>query len=158
MRKQYISKSEIASLLKVINNWGISIQKIKKVLSVEIEKGSILISDEFKIVMINNHILPFLADKELLTHFPSIEVDMGAVKAVCNGASIARPGIVRMDDFKKDDIVVVKDVNHKQCLAVGIALMDKDEAEKLNKGHVIKNLHYISDDFWEIYKEIRIQT
>jgi PUA domain protein len=34
---------------------------------------------------------------------------MGAVKFVCNGAKIMRPGITKFDTFKKDDIVIVKD-------------------------------------------------
>lgn len=155
MKKQYISKSEIALLLEEISRWNPSI-RTKKVLAIEIEKGSLMISEEFKVVKIEGYIIPFLADKSLLRCFPSIEIDMGAVKAVCNGASIARPGIVRMDTFKKGDIVIVRDVNHKEYLAVGIALMDSNDAERLEKGYVIKNLHYIGDGFWQAYKEVRM--
>ena len=155
MKKQYISKSNIASIIeKAKGAWKIDLPKIKKMLSIELDKGELLISDEVKMVKVNDNLVPFLADKELLAKFASIEVDMGAVKAVCNGASIMRPGIVAMDEFAKDDIVIIKDVKHKQYLAVGIALMDKEEAERLEKGHVIKNLHYIGDRFWEVYKEV----
>lgn len=155
MKKQYISKSNIAAIIEEAKKaWKIDLPKIKKMLSVEIDKCILLISDEVKIIKTANYLIPFLADKELLAKFASIEVDMGAVKAVCNGASIMRPGIVAMDQFAKDDIIVVKDVKHKQYLAVGIALVDSNEAEKLEKGHVIKNLHYIGDKFWEVYKEV----
>ena len=79
---------------------------------------------------------------------------MGAVKFVCNGARIMRPGITKFDTFKKDDIVIVKDQNYEKSLAAGIALDDSEIAASKLKGYVIDNLHYISDKFWEVHKEI----
>lgn len=79
---------------------------------------------------------------------------MGAVKFVCNGAKIMRPGITKFDSFKKDDIVIVKDHTYGKSLAVGIALDDSEIATSKSKGYVIDNLHYISDKFWEVHKEI----
>lgn len=79
---------------------------------------------------------------------------MGAVKFVCNGAKIMRPGITKFDTFKKDDIIIVKDQTYGKSLAVGIALDDSEIAASKSKGYVIDNLHYISDKFWEIHKEI----
>jgi PUA domain protein len=79
---------------------------------------------------------------------------MGAVKFVCNGAKIMRPGITKFDSFKKDDIVIVKDQTYGKSLAVGIALDDSEIATSKSKGYVIDNLHYISDKFWEVHKEI----
>ncbi|GIU70965.1 MAG: RNA-binding protein [Candidatus Nitrosocaldaceae archaeon] len=159
MKKQYISKSNIVEIIEEAKRlWKIDLPKVKKMLSIELDKGYLLISDDIKMIKVNIDnkytLLPFLADKELLAKFPSIEVDMGAVKAVCNGASIMRPGIVSMEQFSKDDVVCIKDEKHKQYLAVGIALMDSKEAEGLEKGLVIKNLHYIGDKFWEVYKEV----
>ncbi len=155
MKKQYISKSSISSIIEEAKRrWKIDLPKVKKMLSIELDKGELLLSDEVKMVKINDNLVPFLADKELLSKFASIEVDMGAVRAVCNGASIMRPGIVAMEEFAKDDIVIIKDVKHKQNLAVGVALMDSKDAEELEKGNIIKNLHYIGDKFWEIYKEV----
>ncbi len=37
----------------------------------------------------------------------------------------------------------------------GGAEMSSKEAEDANRGEVIKNIHYISDDFWESKKEIK---
>ena len=79
---------------------------------------------------------------------------MGAVKFVGNGAKIMRPGITKFDSFKKDDIVIVKDQTYGKSLAVGIALDDSEIATSKSKGYVIDNLHYISDKFWEVHKEI----
>ncbi len=45
--------------------------------------------------------------------------------------------------------------SQNKFLAVGKAEISSKEAEGANKGEVIKNLHYISDDFWEAKKEIK---
>jgi PUA domain protein len=79
---------------------------------------------------------------------------MGAVKFVCNGAKVMRPGITKFDHFTKGDIVIVKDQIHAKPLSVGIAMEDSDAAITKTKGYVIDNLHYVSDKFWEAYKEI----
>lgn len=79
---------------------------------------------------------------------------MGAVKFVCNGAKIMRPGITKFDTFNKDDIVIVKDQTYEKTLAAGLALENSEISVSRSKGYVIDNLHYISDKFWELYKEI----
>jgi PUA domain protein len=81
---------------------------------------------------------------------------MGAVKYVCNGANIARPGIVKFEIFLKDKIVIVKDKDHQKSLAVGISLYDSEKAMSLSKGHIINNMHYVGDKFWNLYKELNI--
>ena len=44
---------------------------------------------------------PLLKDESMLSGQPTITVDSGAVKFVCNGANIMRPGIVKVDgDFQ----------------------------------------------------------
>ena len=40
-------------------------------------------------------------------------------------------------------------------LAVGKAEMSSNDAKAASNGEVIKNMHYISDDFWETKKEIK---
>ena len=40
-----------------------------------------------------NDYLPFLSETETLEKFPSVTVDMGAVKFMCKGANLMRPGI-----------------------------------------------------------------
>jgi PUA domain protein len=79
---------------------------------------------------------------------------MGAVKFVCNGAKVLRPGIVEFGNFKRGDIVTVQDQTHGKVLAVGIALEDAEVAKAMQKGYVVDNLHYISDKIWEAAKEI----
>ncbi|MCI0557313.1 MAG: hypothetical protein MN733_02380, partial [Nitrososphaera sp.] len=106
-------------------------------------------------VQIGDHLLPFVGGKsDVLDLFPSVTVDMGAVKYVCNGAKVMRPGITNFAHFQKGAIVTVKDQVHGKVLAVGIALEDSETAKGITKGYVIENLHYISDKAWEAFKEI----
>jgi len=133
-----------------------TLPKIKSFTAYEVEADKyILKSQNFTAVQINqNIILPFLGNSDFIKQFPCVYVDMGAVKFVCNGARIMRPGITKFDTFKKDDIVIVKDQNYEKSLAAGIALEDSEIAASKSKGYVIDNLHYISDKFWEVHKEI----
>ena len=81
-------------------------------------------------------------------------VDMGAVKFMCNGANVMRPGIKKYSKFLKDDIVCVIEESKHKFLSVGKAMNDSSELETMSKGEVIKNLHYVSDKYWEIFKTI----
>ena len=97
---------------------------------------------------------PFLGKTEILDIFPSVTVDSGSIKFICNGAKILRPGIVDFDSFKKQDIVTVKDEKFKKYLAVGLALEDSEHALTMEKGQIINNLHFVGDKFWNAFKEI----
>jgi PUA domain protein len=100
-------------------------------------------------------IIPHLTQHELLNHFASVEVDMNAVKFVCNGANIMRPGITNFTTFKESEIVLVKDQTHKKELAVCISLVNDENARKMEKGVVLNNVHHIGDIYWEMKKTIR---
>jgi PUA domain protein len=155
-----LSKKETSFIVdKLILNWPEKlIPKIKNIKSYEIEKNRKLLihEDNFAAVLIDESILPFLGKHELVELFPYILVDMGAVKYVCNGANIARPGIVKFETFLKDRIVIVKDKDHQKPLAVGISLYDSEKGLALSKGHIINNMHYVGDKFWNLYKELNI--
>ena len=157
MRKYTLSKSDASEIIDIVNNkWPKAVipNKLKAIQVVEIEENnSLLIGEDFLAIRAEHHVLPLLTKEEVLKSFPSVNVDMGAVKFVCNGAKVMRPGIVQMDEFKKDDIVVVKDSAHGKYLAVGLALTSSQEAQIMSKGPVVDNIHYISDKFWEAYKE-----
>ena len=80
---------------------------------------------------------------------------MGAVKFVCKGANVMRPGITKFSDFESGDIVCVIEESQKKFLAVGKAKMSSKVLDEISKGEVIKNMHYVSDNFWESKKEIK---
>ena len=129
--------------------------RIKNLKSHYINSDSqILIGDNLKILQLKDEFIPFLSDTELLKGFPNVTVDMGAVKFMCNGANVMRPGIKNYSEFSKDDIVCIVEESQHKFLAVGKSLVNSSEMEEMTKGEVIKNLHYISDNFWEISKTI----
>ena len=79
---------------------------------------------------------------------------MGAVKFMCKGANLMRPGIKKFTEFEKEKLVCIIEESQQKFLAVGKSTVSSEELEKMDKGEVIKNLHYISDKFWETGKTI----
>jgi PUA domain protein len=153
-----MSKKDTDRILKILEkSWEkVSIPKVKNVKIFEIEENkSILVIDSTVAVFTTDEfILPFLGKTEILDKFPSVTVDSGSIRFICNGAKILRPGIVDFDSFKKDEIVGVKDEKFKKYLAVGPAIEDSDRAQGMEKGQIINNLHYVGDKFWNAFKEI----
>ena len=138
------------------SQWKIELPKQKNIKTHDVtEKGIIITGNEITAIKIGENILPFLDDIPILEKFPYVTVDMGAVKFVCKGANVMRPGIIKFSDFESGEIVCVIEESQNKFLAVGRAEMSSKEAEDRNKGEVIKNMHYISDDFWESKKEIK---
>ena len=128
---------------------------VKNIKVYEIERDKCLLTaDKMVAAQARGSIVPFLGKQEELQRFPSVTIDRGAVKFICNGAKVMRPGIINFDSFKKGDIVVVKDQAHGRALAVGLALEDSEIAKGMTKGYVIDTIHYISDKIWEAYKKI----
>ena len=157
MKSNLISKSETSKILEQINSqWKIELPKQKNIKTHEVdEKGIIITGDGITAVKIGDDILPFLDDIPILEKFPYVTVDMGAIKFVCKGANVMRPGITKFSDFESGEIVCVIEESQKKFLAVGKAKMSSKELDETNKGEVIKNMHYVSDNFWESKKEIK---
>jgi PUA domain protein len=154
-----LSKREIREISKCIRvTWPKSIEWTSKNLkAINTEKsGRLLVSDDFTFIQKEEQlIIPHLAEVTLLDHFPKVIVDMGAVKFVCNGANIMRPGITYFDDFKKSDLVIIRDEKHRKSIAIGISRFDGEIMRNFERGPVITNLHFVGDIFWELKKEIR---
>ena len=157
MKSNLISKSETSKILEQINSqWKIELPKQKNVKTHDVnEKGFIITGNGITAVKIGEVILPFLDDIPILEKFPYVTVDMGAVKFVCKGANIMRPGITKFSDFEKGEIVCVIEESQHKFLAVGKAEIPSKQLDETKKGEVIKNMHYISDVFWESKKEIK---
>ena len=92
--------------------------------------------------------IPVLWNEEV-KHLPKLTVDLGAVKFIASGADVLRPGVVEWESFKEGDAVVVVDEKHKVPIAVGIALVNSEALENMEKGKVVKNLHHIGDALWK---------
>ena len=156
MKSNLISKSETSALLKTISEqWGMEFPKIKNLKVHQIlDDAQIITGKGIKILKINDDYLPFLSETETLEKFPSVTVDMGAVKFMCKGANLMRPGIRSLTEFEKDKLVCIVEESQHKFLAVGKSVVSSQEAENMDKGEVLKNLHYISDKFWETGKTI----
>ncbi len=104
------------------------------------------------ILRTQTELIPSLKFEELISSFPKIVVDMGAVSHVVNGAQIMRPGIREVKgDFSSGSIVVVVDEKHGKALALGRAALDSSAMRPQAKGKVIANLHYVGDLFWKAF-------
>jgi len=156
LKSNLISKSETASLLKIISErWGMEFPKIKNLKVHQItEDAQIIVGNGVKILKTNDEFLPFLSEINLLEKFPHVMVDMGAVKFLCKGANVMRPGIKNYNEFKKGEIICIIEESQRKFIAIGKSLVSSSDLEKMERGEVVKNLHFISDKFWEIGKTI----
>jgi PUA domain protein len=156
LKSNLISKSETSELLKTVSEkWGIEFPRIKNVKVHQIlDDAQIITGAGIKILKVNEDYLPFLSEIETLKKFPNVMVDMGAVKFMCKGANVMRPGIKKYTEFEKDSLVCIVEESQHKFLAVGKSLVASSELENMEKGEVIKNIHYISDRFWEVGKTI----
>ena len=156
MKTNLISKSETTQLLKIVSEkWKIDIPKIKNLKVYEIDNETQLITGkEIKILKIRDEHIPFLSETVTLEKFPYVQVDMGAVKFMCKGANLMRPGIKKFSEFSKNDIVCIVEESQNKFLAIGKSEVDSAELTNMDKGEVLKNLHYISDKAWEVSKTI----
>lgn len=157
MKSHNISKSDISEVTdKMTKQWHIEIPKAKTLIIHELDDNASLITgDSITAIQIGETYLPFLSETGLLEKFPKAVVDAGAIKFVCNGANVMRPGIKKFTEFQKDDIICVVEEVHNKFLAIGKALVSSIEMATISKGEVVKNLHYISDKYWEAAKLIK---
>ena len=111
----------------------------------------VLISKGNIIALIDNNLV-HLAVRGLLINSVErgwVQVDMGAVPYVCNGANTMSAGINDVSpEVVKGQHVWIREENHHKPLAVGVALMDAKEMLMSEKGKAIKSLHYIGDKIW----------
>jgi len=146
----------VETLEKISLQWRIELPKVKTLTIHEIDDDASLITgDGFSAIKLGETYIPFLSEAGLLERFPKIVVDMGAVKFVCDGATVMRPGVKNYSEFEKDQLVCVVEESRNKFLAIGRSLVSSKDMTTMTKGEVVKNLHYVSDRFWEAAKEIK---
>ena len=157
MKSNLISKSETAEVIKEIaSQWKIDLPRIKNLKFHYLEDDVLIITGSgLKAIKTGNVYIPFLTETEILKKFPYVMVDMGAVKFMCKGANVMRPGITNYTQFEKDQLVCIIEESQHKFLAVGQAYVPSSAMESLSKGEIVKNMHYISDKYWESGKSIR---
>ena len=139
MKTNLISKSETTQLLKIVaEKWKIEIPKVKNLKVYEIDGETNLITGkEIKILKIKDEYLPFLSEISTLKKFPFVQVDMGAVKFMCKGANLMRPGIKKFSEFSKNDIVCIVEESQNKFLAVGKSEVDSSELETMDNNIIV---------------------
>ncbi len=79
-------------------------------------------------------LLPYERSLEL---YPGIKVKDTAAGSILNGADLAVPGILEMDEFHKGDHVVLYSAKN-EGLAYGVALFDASQIIEMDQGLVVK--------------------
>ena len=117
------------------------------------------LSNDFDVIIQQGYIiglvledLAHLSVRGLLSHTPEtgwVQVDMGAVPFVCNGANVMAAGINAVSpEIIKGQYVWIREENHQKPLGVGKAILDADEILSSNQGKAVEALHYIGDKIW----------
>jgi PUA domain protein len=104
------------------------------------------------LIRIDETLIPTLTYEPALERLPKVLVDMGAIPHVCSGADVMAPGIVSVQEFESNQLVVIRDERHGKVLAIGLSLLSSKEIQEKKRGKAIKNLHYVGDKIWNTYK------
>ncbi|MHC1609769.1 MAG: RNA-guided pseudouridylation complex pseudouridine synthase subunit Cbf5 [Candidatus Methanofastidiosia archaeon] len=73
-----------------------------------------------------------------VSNLPRVWVRDSAIDAICHGASLALPGVTKVEkSIKKGDKVAVLSLK-EELVAIGISLKDATTLKKMNKGFVVK--------------------
>ena len=157
MKSSPASKSETSAILSEVSKmWGFEVPRVKNLMVYELDGARIMTGGGLAMAHSDGQYVPLLSQARLLEKFPSVTVDMGAVKFVCKGANVMRPGITECGDFGAGRVVRVREERHGKNLAVGTASMSSDEAGSSQRGEVVRNIHYVSDRIWDAASALKI--
>ncbi len=148
MRKRSIPKREVRDLNSKIPFFQLDVKATVEI--VEDTRGTIILEEGEPVLLLHqDRWFPTLQTLNKKNPLKKITVDMGAIPYVCAGADVMRPGIKAIEDgIEKDSPVAVIDEKYGKLLAVGISLFGSEEMRKMERGKVIKNLHYAGDWIW----------
>ena len=80
-----------------------------------------------------------------LTHLPKVIVRDNAIGAICHGASLAAPGVVKLDDIiVKDDLILIESLKG-EAVALAKATMNSKEIMKASHGIVARTTRVLMD-------------
>ncbi len=104
------------------------------------------------LTIVKGEVIPTLlaVKKAGINSIPYAVVDEGAIKYLLNGADVMIPGITKVSEFSKGDIVAVWEPTESSPIVIGKALLNSDEVRERCKGKAIKNLHYAGDKIWKL--------
>ncbi|OGM01961.1 hypothetical protein A3K72_00145 [Candidatus Woesearchaeota archaeon RBG_13_36_6] len=151
MKRKRLSKNEIKKLNKNIEqSFGLTDFIDKKDKAEIFDDNIVVVNDEPSFFYYENKLVPTLKlvmKKEILK---KVVVDMPAVPFMVKGADVMRPGIKELEDFEKGAFIMIVDETHKKPLAIGLALFSSENIKAMDKGRIVKNLHWVGDKVWSI--------
>ncbi|MEL9991137.1 MAG: DUF1947 domain-containing protein [Thermoproteus sp.] len=168
MRRTTLSNKEVKELARSLGKAGEILRDADVVEVAEIEGGKALYIVDSQPALIKTQaagvgeaVVPSLylihktqLGQKVLSLYPAVVVDAGAVKHILNGADVMRPGIKNIGgDFNRGDPVLIQDEKGR-VIAVGIALYARNELEAMERGKVIYNAHYLGDKIWKMSLEL----
>ncbi len=153
MRKRSLPKREIRELNSKIQGFQLDLKCTIEI--VEDTRGTLILQEGEPVLLLHQDSwIPTLQSLYKNNFLKKITVDVGAIKFVCSGADVMRPGITKIEDaIFKDSPVVVVDEKYGKLLAVGISLFNSEEMRNMDKGKTVKNLHYVGDWIWNFNKK-----
>lgn len=113
-----------------------------------------LIDEKPAFIESGGEISPTLFNERALSKLPSMTVDMGAIPHICNGADIMAPGVIKVNgEFNVGSLIIVVEEKFSKRIAIVKALYNSYEMVEKKYGKVAKNVHHISDRFWNALKK-----
>lgn len=138
-------------------------ERINQYITDNVEEGKldngglvILIKKEPRFFKENEHDDPWIpfVDVARDIDMKRVVIDQPAVPYIASGADVMRPGIVDVnDEIQKDELVAIADQKNNVVIAIGKAIYDTAEIKAMNKGKVIKTIHYAGDKYWALKKK-----
>lgn len=83
--------------------------------------------------------------EDLVAHLPRVEIRDGAVDAICHGASLAVPGVARVDEAVVEGRLVAVFSLKGELVSVGAAAMDAKRMAEEEKGLAVKTTRVVMD-------------
>jgi PUA-domain protein len=155
MKRIQLSKSDVKKFNQEIEkNYCVSEFFSKK------DKLERVVFDDYEVISKDGNYLFFFVEDRLVptlkllqgqNMLKKVTVDMGAVPFVIKGADIMRPGITVWENgILKDMIVSIIDEKNGKALGIGKMLVSGEELSNVDKGKVIKSIHFVGDALWNL--------
>lgn len=141
---KYLSGKEKKQLIEKLPK-GYTIDKKDEI----VEKDSLLLKNkEPYLIISNDSYLPHLKSVPE-ENYKSVYVDKGAIPFILKGATLMRPGIHEIETrFEENEIILIKDENHKKTIAIGYALLSSSDMLEQSGGKSVDIYHFVSDGFY----------
>jgi len=161
LKRHFLKENEIKQILDNFSGrLGIKPEQLfgskPRIELVEAQEAKIFLFNNMPFsAQIRDMLFPTLLFEEIFSLLPKIVVDMGAVRHICNGADIMAPGVVKIEgEFDKNAFLLIVDERHGKPLAIGQALIESKIMKETKRGKIVKNVHHVGDDLWNLMKKI----